>query len=53
MKPNHRDRLKFLRNRLKKFRTEDEIIKEIKTLQWPDFNENVTIQQIRFAKKYF
>ena len=53
MNPNHKDRLKFLRNRLKKFRTEDEIVEEIKTLQYPDFNENVTRQQIRFARKHF
>jgi len=50
--PMHWQRIRFLVKRLKQYRTEDEIINEIRKLKWTDFNENMSRFQIRNAKRY-
>lgn len=50
--PMHWQRIKFLIKRMKRGKTEDDIVEEIKTLHWKDFNERVTRYHIKVAKRY-
>ena len=38
--------------RIKRGNTEDNIVEEIKTLHWKDFNEKVARYHIKVAKRY-
>lgn len=51
--PMHWQRIRFLRKRLKCGKSDDEIVSEIKDLQWFDFNESVTRRQIKFAREMY
>lgn len=49
--PLHKHRLRFVSKRIKKGKTDDEIISEMITLKWIDFNKTVSLDQIKCLRR--
>ena len=49
--PPHKHRLKFALKRIKKGKTDDEIISEMNALQWIDVNKTVSLYQIKCLRR--
>jgi len=49
--PLHKHRLKFVIKRIKKGKTDDEIISEMNALQWIDVNKTVSLYQIKCLRR--
>ena len=49
--PPHKHRLRFVIKRIKKGKTDSEIISEMITLKWIDFNKTVSSYQIKCLRR--
>ena len=52
MNPTHSNRLKFVAEKFIDNKTDDEIVEEIKKLNWTDFNEQITRNQIKELRSF-